>query len=85
MATQITVRLPDELGKSISGIAKRLHLKRSAIVRMALEKFIKGVGSHEEGAPFDLVKDLIGSIDTGLPDLGESHRKYLTERIRKNA
>jgi hypothetical protein len=28
------------------------------------------------------VRDLIGSIDSSIPDLGERHREYLIERLR---
>lgn len=85
MSTQLTVRLSDDLSKGITIFAKRLHLKRSDIVRMALERFIDEVEEREEGTPYERVKDLIGSFTSGLPDLGESHRKYLIERIRGDA
>lgn len=85
MATQITVRLQDELSRNISGAAKRLHVRRSDIVRMALENFIGRTEEKEEGSPYDRVKSLLGSISTGVPDRGESHRKYLIERMRKHA
>ena len=85
MGAQITVRLPDDLGKDISGIARRMHLKRSDIVRMALERFVREVEGEGEGTPYERVKDFIGSIRSGLPDLGESHRRYLVERIKKSA
>ncbi len=85
MATQITVRLQDELSRNVSGAAKRLHVRRSDIVRMALENFIGGAEDNEEGVPYDRVKNLLGRISTGVPDRGESHRKYLIERMRKHA
>jgi len=84
MATQITVRLPEDLSEDLSGIAKRLRLKRSDIVRMALENFIGEVEGRREGTPYDRVKALIGGVATGVPDLGESHRKYLIERMRRH-
>lgn len=85
MSTQLTVRLPDDLSKDITIFAKRLHLKRSDIVRMALKRFIGEVEEKKEETPYERVKNLIGSFSSGLPDLGESHRKYLIERIKKNA
>lgn len=84
MTMQITVRLPEGLNKEIYGMAKRLHLKRSDIVRMALERFVKGMEAEKHELPYDRVKKLIGSVASGLSDLGESHRKYLTERIKKH-
>lgn len=85
MITQITVRVPEDLNREVYSMAKRLHLKRSDIVRMALEKFIRGDKGAKQGTPYEQVKNLIGSIASGLPDLGESHRKYLIERIKRHA
>ncbi|MCG2721266.1 MAG: ribbon-helix-helix domain-containing protein [Thermodesulfovibrionales bacterium] len=84
MQSQLTVRLSDDLAEGISRHAKRLRLKRSDIVRMALENFLSGV-QKEETSPYDRVSNLIGAVKTGMPDLGQSHREYLIRRIRKNA
>ncbi len=85
MQSQITVRISDDLDRNISTLSKRLHLKRSDIVRMALERFIEESRIKEEIAPYDNVKGLIGSISSGMPDLGESHRKHLLKKLRKHA
>ena len=85
MITQITVRLPGDLSREVYSMARRLHLKRSDIVRMALERFVRGGEGEKQVMPYEQVKDLIGSVASGLPDLGESHRKYLIERIKRRA
>lgn len=85
MQSQLTVRLSDDLDKEISSLAKRLHLKRSDIVRMALEKFLGDFQGTEESKPYDKVKNLIGSIYSGISDLGEAHRKHLLGRIKRHA
>jgi len=41
MPSQLTVRLPDDLERDVSNVARKLRLKRSDIVRMALEKFLQ--------------------------------------------
>ena len=84
MQSQLTVRLSDDLDKDISALAKRLRLKRSDIVRMALERFL-GEFHGEEGKPYEKVKTLIGTISSGTSDLGEAHRKYLLKKLRKSA
>ena len=48
MNSQLTVRLPDRLEKDVSILAKKLHLKRADIVRMALESFVKQAKVKEE-------------------------------------
>lgn len=85
MQSQLTVRLSDDLDKEISTLAKRLHLKRSDIVRMALERFLEEFQGREESKPYEKVKNLIGSIASGIPDLGEAHRRHLLKKLRKSA
>jgi predicted DNA-binding protein len=85
MQSQLTVRLPDDLDKEITNISKKLRVKRSYIVRMALEKFLEDYHVKEEHTPFEKVRDLVGSVSSGLPDLGEAHRKHLLKKFRRNA
>ncbi len=85
MQSQLTVRLPDDLDREVSNYAKRLRLKRSDVVRMALERFFKESRVGEEQSPYELVTNLIGSIASGIPDLGQAHRKHLMERIKRRA
>lgn len=85
MQTQLTVRLSDDLDEGISTLAKKLRLKRSDIVRMAVERFLKELQGENESKPYDRVKNLIGNVASGIPDLGRAHRKHLLERIKKHA
>ncbi len=85
MQSQLTVRLSDDLDQELSSLAKRLRLKRSDIVRMALERFFGEFHGKEEIRPYEKVKNLIGSISSGISDLGEAHRKYLLKQFKKHA
>lgn len=85
MQSQLTVRLPDDLDRKISDYAKRLRLKRSDIVRMALEKFVEGTFISEELSPYKRVSNLIGAVESGVSDLGRSHRKHLLKKMKKHA
>ena len=85
MQSQLTVRLPDDLEQEVSKYAKKLRLKRSDIVRMALESFFQESYVQEESVPYKKVSNLIGSITSGLSDLGSSHREHLLKRIKKHA
>ena len=76
--------MPNDLDSAVSTLAKRLHLKRSDVVRMAVERFLIVYG-EDEGKPYETVKCLIGSVSSGTPNLGEAHRKYLLEKIKKHA
>ena len=85
MESQLTVRLPEELDRELTNYAKRLRLKRSDIVRMALERFFNEPQVKEEQSPYGRVKHLIGSIESRISDLGSRHREHLMKRIKKNA
>jgi predicted transcriptional regulator len=79
MSEQLTVRLAADLSESLQSAATRLRRKRSEVVRMALEQFLQ-VGEREVRA--DRVKGLLGSLESGVPDLAERHREYVLERLR---
>ena len=84
MERQLTVRISAALAEELEKAARRLGRKRSEIVRMALEQFLEA--EHAE-RPIERVRDrdLLGRIETGIPDLGERHREYLIERLRHGA
>ena len=85
MRAQLTVRLPEDLDREVTKYASQLRLKRSDIVRMALERFFKESVAQEEGVPYSKVSSLIGSVSSGVPDLGSAHREHLMKRIKKRA
>jgi metal-responsive CopG/Arc/MetJ family transcriptional regulator len=79
MEQQLTLRLPADMAQELGRAAKRLQRSRSEVVRLALTAYL---GSKVEGRPIDRVRDLLGSIDSGVPDLGQRHREYLIKRLR---
>ena len=81
MQDQITVRLPPRLNRELRRAARRLRRKHSDVVRMALEAFL-GTAGASATRPADRVRELIGSLSSGVPDLAERHREYLLERLR---
>ncbi len=79
MSYQVTLRLPANLGKELDRTAKRLQRRRTQIVRMAVEKFLD---AQVEPRPVRRVRDLLGRVESGIPDLGQRHREYLLKRLR---
>jgi Arc/MetJ-type ribon-helix-helix transcriptional regulator len=79
MESQLTVRIPLALAAKLEQVARELHRKRSDLVRMALEQFLDNRGEPLETRPYDKVRDLLGSIESGIPDLGQNHRKHLLQ------
>ena len=85
MGSQLTVRIPEELDAQISLLAKGMRLKRSDIVRLALEHFVAESQGQDEITPYEKVRRLVGGISSGINDLGESHRKHLMEKLKQRA
>ena len=81
MEKQITLRLSSDLEKRLARQARLMRRRRSEIVRLALEQYLDTQTSNVK--PIDKVRDLIGTVPTGISDLGENHRKYLIERIHR--
>jgi hypothetical protein len=83
MEQQLTLRIPAALATRLTRISARMKRTRSEVVRLALEQFLDGEAVPPRGRPIDLVRDLIGSIESGLPDVGQRHREYLLRRLRR--
>jgi len=79
MVRQLTVRLPDDLAEQLDSAARRLERNRSEVVRLALQHYL---AFQPDVRPFDRMRDLTGSIESGVPDLGQRHREYLLQRLR---
>jgi predicted DNA-binding protein len=80
MESQLTLRLPGALSEKLERSARLLRRKRSDVVRLALEQFLD---SEPEIRPVERVRDLLGRIESGVPDLGQRHREHLIRRLRR--
>jgi metal-responsive CopG/Arc/MetJ family transcriptional regulator len=82
MRDQLTVRLPRDLSLALRAASRRLQRKNSEIVRLALREYL-GTTTPSRTRPADRVRSLIGSLDSGIPDLAEKHRAYIIESLRR--
>lgn len=83
MGQQLTVRMPEALVAKLERAARRLRRNRSEVVRLALEHFLQDVLEEAEaGRPIERVRDLLGRLESGIPDLGQRHREHMLERLR---
>ncbi len=80
---QLTVRMPDEYREKIEILAEEMGLKKSDIARLALKRFIEENMETTETSPFEKVKHLLGTAESGMKDLGQRHREHLMSKIRK--
>ena len=83
MPGQLTVRLTSELEEGIEALSRRTRRRRSEIVRLALARFIREEMGEGTQSPYNRVKDLIGKVESDIPDLGEAHREHLNRRFRR--
>ena len=81
--TQLTLRMPADLADKLERVARRTRRRRSELVRLALEQFLGQADLGAERRPIDAVRDLLGSVESGIPDLGRNHRDYLLRRLRR--
>ncbi len=79
---QITVRLPDRLGKALERAKRRTRRRTSDIVRLALGEYLR-IEVQRGERPADRVRGLIGSLASGIPDLAERHREHILESLKR--
>ncbi len=80
MPNQLTVRLPDDLDRALKAASRRMQRKSSEIVRLALREFL-GTPGRPRGRPIDRVRALIGTLESGVPDLAARHREYIVRSL----
>ncbi len=80
---QFTIRLPNEYGQKIAALAEKMGLKKSDVARLALKQFIEKNLADEQSTPYEKVQHLLGSAESGIKDLGQRHRDYFIQRIKR--
>jgi len=82
---QLTIRMPQEYKEKIEMLADRMGLKKSDVARLALKDFIDENLAADDRVPYDKVKHLLGTSESGVKDLGQRHREYLMKKMRKDS
>ena len=85
MQAQMTIRLPKILADGLEEASARLGLKKSDLARMAIREFLGSEESVPVGRPYEKLRGLIGSVESGIGDLGSAHREHLIKRLREGA
>jgi metal-responsive CopG/Arc/MetJ family transcriptional regulator len=78
MNHRLTIRLSRERVQQLDIAAKKARRTRSEIVRLALAQYLI---AQSDARPVERVRDFLGSIYSGQPDLGQQHREHLIKRI----
>jgi metal-responsive CopG/Arc/MetJ family transcriptional regulator len=82
---QLTIRMPDEYTEKLNSLSKKMGLKRSDIIRLALKQFFEEDHRENYRPPFQKVSYLLGTVESGTKDLGKRHRDYLIQKIRRGS
>ena len=82
---QLTVRVSDEYAEKLERLTKRTGIKRSDIIRLALKQFLEEGFEKDSRTPFQKITHLLGIGESGLKDLGQHHRDYLVQKIKRDS
>jgi len=69
----LTVRLPDPLAAEIEAESRERKMSKSDVVRERLQR----APAQGQPDPLASIRDLIGSVDGGPPDLSARKKHYL--------
>jgi metal-responsive CopG/Arc/MetJ family transcriptional regulator len=76
-----TVRLPENLARSVDEIAKQRQVSRSDVVREALEQYCERAIKAEPRSRVELLSSLIAYEGSGVGDLASRSEEYLRKRF----
>ena len=82
---QLTVRIPDSYTEKLDNLTKKMGLKRSDIIRLALKQFFEEGYEKDNRTPFQKVSHVLGVVESGKKDLGQRHREYLIQKMRRGS
>ena len=74
----LVLRIPDDLARELEAEAKKSHLTKSEIARRRL--IAAGSMNQEAGSGFDLIADLVGSVEGGPADMSARKKEYLKSK-----
>jgi hypothetical protein len=69
----VTLRLSDSLHANIEAEARARRLSKSDVMRERLQR----TQNEDQPDPLASIRDLIGSVDGGRPDLSSRKKEYL--------
>jgi len=82
MDEHLTVRIPPDLGRALRAAARQMQRKPSEVVRMALREYLAHP-APDGSRPVDRVRGLLGSLDSGIPELGRKGRAAMLESVKR--
>ena len=74
----LVLRIPDDLAKEMEAEAREFHLTKSEVARRRLTA--AGPSSLRTASGFDLIADLIGTVEDGPSDMSARTKDYLKSK-----
>ena len=71
----LVLRIPDDLARELDAEAKKAHLTKSEVAYRRL--IAAGSQSHAAASGFDLIADLVGTVEGGPADMSARKKEYL--------
>jgi len=71
----LVLRIPDDLARELDDEAKKSHLTKSEVARRRL--IAAGSQRQAVASGFDLIADLVGTVEGGPGDMSERKKEYL--------
>jgi len=70
--------MPERYRNRLDHVSKRLGIRRSDVIRLAMKQFLEGIDERPLQSPYARARHLLGIVESNVKDLGQSHRRYLT-------
>jgi hypothetical protein len=74
----LVLRIPDDLARELAAEAEKSRLTKSEVARRRL--IAAGPQSHGAASGFDLIADLIGTVEGGPVDMSSRKKEYLKKK-----
>lgn len=74
----LVIRIPNDLFRELEAESKMNHLTKSEVARRRL--IAAGSQSHAAASGFDLIADLIGTVEGGPADMSARKKDYLKSK-----
>ncbi len=73
----LVLRIPDDLARELDAEAKKAHLTKSAVARRRLITAGSQIHDAASASGFDLIADLVGTVEGGPADMSALKMEYL--------
>ena len=74
----LVIRIPDDLARELEAESRKTNLTKSEVARRRL--IAAGSQSHDPTLGFDLIADLVGTVEGGPADMSARKKDYLKTR-----